>query len=181
MAKAHSQGPTGRRAQGRRDRRPATRQALPTGSETRRANLRLLMDQRGANQLARTLGYSNASFLSQMAGPNPIRGVTEKTARRFEATLGLPQGALDAPMGLEPAPALPANGESFASPSQGASIDLTADVIRLVGKLFDEEGVDLSVTRFADVVALAVMDAVEHENHARPEHVRSLVRLVKPQ
>lgn len=136
------------------------------------------MDQRGANQLARDLGYTNASFLSQMAGPNPIRGVTEKTARRFETALGLPQGALDVPLVLEPASGLPATPSS---PSQGANVDLTADVIRLVGRLFDEEGVDLSVSRFADVVALAVMDAVEHENHARPDHVRSLVRLVKPQ
>lgn len=181
MAKAHSQAPSGRRAQGRRAHPPSTRDTLLTGSDRRRANLRRLMDQRGTNQLARTLGYSNASFLSQMAGPNPIRGVTEKTARRYEMKLGLPQGALDAPMSLEPAPALPANGESFGSPSQGASAGLTADVIRLVGRLFDEEGVHLSVERFADVVALAVMDAVEHENHARPEHVRSLVRLVKPQ
>lgn len=173
MGKSHSQVPLKRRAQGR-----AT---IATGSETRRANLRRLMDQMGTNQLARSLGYANASFLNQMAGPNPIRGVTEKTARRFEAALGMPQGTLDEPMVLEPAPSVSANGEAFSSPSQGASVDLTADVIRLVGRLFDEEGVDLSVSRFADVVALAVMDAVEHENHARPEHVRSLVRLVKPQ
>lgn len=144
-----------------------------SASDTRRENLRRLMKKRGANQLARDLGYANASFLSQMAGPKPIRGVTEKTARRFEAALGLSAGALDVPLERdEPAAA---NGKSFAAePSQAASIDLTADVIRLVGRLFDEEGVDVSsAVRFADVVALAVMDAVEH--------VRSLVRLVKPQ
>lgn len=141
------------------------------GVETRRANLRTLMEQRGVNALARQLGYANASFLSQMAGPNPIRGVTEKTARRFEARLGLPVGSLDRPvvqLAQSDAP-------------QAVSVGLTAEIIRLVGRLFEEEGVDVSGMRFADVCALALLDAAEHDEQPRPDHVRSLVRLVKPQ
>lgn len=127
------------------------------------------MQQRGVNELARQLGYANASFLSQMAGPNPIRAVTEKTARRFETRLGLPAGSLDRPV-------------SGAAPAAAAttSVGLTAEVIRLVGRLFEEEGVDVSGMRFADVCALALLDAAEHDEQPRPDHVRALVRLVKP-
>lgn len=121
------------------------------------------MQQRGVNELARQLGYANASFLSQMAGPNPIRAVTEKTARRFETRLGLPAGSLDRPV----------SGAT-------TSVGLTAEVIRLVGRLFEEEGVDVSGMRFADVCALALLDAAEHDEQPRPDHVRALVRLVKP-
>lgn len=173
MGKSQRQAPTAKRS--------TLPRHTPNGGNTKRENLRRLMDQRGANRLAKQLGYSNASFLSQMAGPNPIRGVTEKTARRFELAIDLPVGALDTPTSGDAPPARVANRESAVQPSQAASVDLTSDVIRLVGKLFDEEGIDVSGVRFSDVVALAIMDAVEHDSQARPEHVRSLVRLVKPQ
>lgn len=135
------------------------------------------MVERGAKQL----GYTNASFLSQMAGPNPMRGISEKTARRFEAALGLARGWLDTVHDSPVAAAPVSTIRPVEKKPEHTSVGLTADVIKLVGKLFDEEGVSLSAMRFADVVALAVMDAVEHENEARPEHIRSLVRLVKPQ
>lgn len=102
--------------------------------------------------------------------------MTEKTARRFEVKLGLPPGTLDVPISGDP-PRVTTTVDG----DQAASAHLTADVIRLVGRLFDEEGIDVSGVRFADVVALTIMDAVEHDSQARPEHVRSLVRLVKPQ
>lgn len=47
-----------------------------------RENLRALVEQWGGPlPIARKLGYSNASFVVQMCGPNPTREVTEKTAR----------------------------------------------------------------------------------------------------
>lgn len=64
--------------------------------QIRRENLRHLIKIRGgANALAKALGYANASFLSQMAGPNPMREVTEKTARQIEESLGIAPGVLD--------------------------------------------------------------------------------------
>lgn len=53
-------------------------------SEVRRANVRALIEKYGASKLATRLGYRNPSFLSQQAGPNPTREVTERTARAFE-------------------------------------------------------------------------------------------------
>lgn len=125
--------------------------------EIRRKNLRKLMDEHGATVLAKRLGYRSPTFLSQLAGPNPTRQVTEKTARRFEADLGLPTGYLD---------------------GRPATVDL-ADIIRLVGRLAEGEGVELPVNRFADVAALAVTDATEHGGVAREAHIRQVLRLLK--
>lgn len=65
--------------------------------ETRLANMRRLveMTEGGAAELARVMGYAHRSFISQMAGPNPVRRITEKTARSVEAAMGLPSGWMD--------------------------------------------------------------------------------------
>lgn len=47
------------------------------------------------NELATALGLSDASYISQMVGPNPRRRFTEAAARRFEYRLKLDVGALD--------------------------------------------------------------------------------------
>lgn len=49
----------------------------------------------GATALAKKLNYANASFLVQMAGPNPTREISEKWARNTEAKLGLESGWFD--------------------------------------------------------------------------------------
>lgn len=65
-------------------------------NEIRRKQLQKLIAQQGSSRkLSQLLGYSNASFLTQMAGPSPTRDVTEKTARKIEQTLGLPEKWLD--------------------------------------------------------------------------------------
>ncbi len=64
--------------------------------EQRRANLRELMRTWGGpTSLAKKLGHSNGSYLAQLAGPNPSRDLSERTAREIEARLGLPTGWLD--------------------------------------------------------------------------------------
>ncbi len=149
---------------------PKTAARMTRLGEVRRDNLRKLIAERGANALARALGYSNASFLSQMAGPNPMREVTEKSARAFEKKLGLPEGTLDRESGSTASPA---------APLSPAEVPLTVDVIRLVGKVLEDEGMQIGPMRFADVVALALTDAVEHQGKARPEMIRSVVKLLK--
>lgn len=140
-------------------------------AEVRRENLRRLIAERGgANALAKALGYTNASFISQMCGPKPMREVTEKTARSFEAKLGLASGTLDRASGSTASPV------AALSPSE---VPLTVDVIRLVGKVLEDEGMQLGPMRFADVVALALTDTVEHGGKPRPEMIRSVVKLLK--
>lgn len=66
--------------------------------DVRRANLRMLIGEyEGVLQLGVKLGHKSGSYLSQLAGPRPTRDVSEKLAREFEATLGLPAGWLDVP------------------------------------------------------------------------------------
>lgn len=136
-------------------------------SEVRRANVRALIEKYGASKLATRLGYRNPSFLSQQAGPNPTREVTERTARAFEQKLGLPAGTLDVPPDQEARPA-------------DVSTRVIADVIRLVGTIIQNENVQMPPPqRFADLVSLAVVDTMEHGGVPREQHIRSVVRLLK--
>jgi hypothetical protein len=78
--------------------RPTAESVLKTVGTNRRNNLRRLIGEgrRFTTQvdLASTLGVTD-SYLSQLLGPNPIRRVTEPTARKFEYKLGLRTGSLD--------------------------------------------------------------------------------------
>jgi hypothetical protein len=139
-------------------------------NEIRRDNLRAIMKKRGGStKVAAQLGYKTGSFFSQMLGPTPTRDITEKSARRYEAALGLPSGTLD----KEHLPEAPA----AAPPS--TDVALISDVIRLLGSVLADEKMNLPPQRFADVAALALEDAAERGGKPRESHVRSLVRLLK--
>lgn len=141
-------------------------------AEIRRERLRQLIEKHGVSNLATMLGYRQASYLSQMAGPNPSRNISEKTVRNFEAKLDLPSGALDEPVLREEEKTV----EVVQQPTDTA---LVADVIRMVGNICATEKVELSPMKFADVVALAYLDAVEHNRTPRPDHIMQIVRLLK--
>lgn len=140
--------------------------------DIRRENLRrLFREHGGASELSRKLGYTNPSFMTQVAGPNPTRRVTDKNARRYEKELGLPEWWIDT--AHDATPDVP--------PAPAAAVDtaVIADVIRLVGSVLQDEKVDLGPSRFADVAALAVQDTIEHGGQPREAHIRSVVRLLK--
>jgi len=65
--------------------------------ETRVENLRRVveMTEGGAGAVAEAMGYRHQSFISQMAGANPIRRISEKTARAIEEAMGLTSGWMD--------------------------------------------------------------------------------------
>lgn len=144
---------------------------MSKSNDHRLTNLRRLIDDAGGpSSLAKKLGYSNASFLVQMAGPNPMRKVTEKTARAFEEKLGLPAGHLDQPS----APSAP---PVASAPPQ--SVPFTVDLIRLVGKVLDEEHVSLPPLRFADLVAFALVESEAQRKMADADQIRRVVALMK--
>jgi hypothetical protein len=63
---------------------------------TRAANLRLVASRyEQQSDLAGVSGWRTASYLSQLIGPNPTRGVSEATSRKMEQKLGLPGCSLD--------------------------------------------------------------------------------------
>lgn len=147
-------------------------------TEIRRVNIRTLVEKRGMlSKLSKALGYKNPSFLSQMVGPNPTREVTEKFARRVEEAAGLEPGALDRPRDGVPAQApAPAAQTPVTAPRTDT---LVVDVIRMVGKVCEAEGVAPSPMRFADLVALAYLDSVEHGGQARESHIKAVARLLR--
>lgn len=137
---------------------------------TRITNARLALERAGGvGQVAEKMGYANASFLVQMFGPNPTRPASEKTMRRMEAALGLPDGSLDKP----PAAQLPP-----ASATQVNTQHLV-QMIQMVGRLAAEEGVNLSTDRFATLVAMAYEESAEHPGQGREGKIRQVVQLLK--
>lgn len=170
-------------------------------TDIRRDNLRrLIADNDVPSAVATKLGYVNSSFMAQLAGPNPIRNVTEKTARSYEAKLGLPTGWFDTEGAQrvritdsgfdyivahhidhtqQSAPPVSSGVRQIASVMMGDSeVDLLA-LIKLVGKLCEEKNVEMPVTKFADLVALALVDAQAHGGHAREEHLACVIQLLK--
>ena len=131
--------------------------------EVRRENGRKLIQTHGGTKLATLLGHKSPSTLSQIFGPNPTRTPTEKLMRRMEEALGLPTGSTDGDM----------------TPPPAVTTDTVAAVIRLVGVVLESEALSLPPRRFADVVALAYTDTMEHGGKPRETHIRSVVRLLK--
>ncbi len=131
--------------------------------DIRRTNGRLLIEQHTSTKIAELLGHQSPSTLSQVFGPNPTRAPSEKMMRRIEDVLKLPSGSTD--KAAEPAPAVGA--------------DAVAEVIRLIGEIAEREGITLPPRRFADLVALAYTDTVEHGGKLREPYIRQVVRLLK--
>ena len=133
----------------------------------RRENLRALVEQWGGPlPIARKLGYSNASFVVQMCGPNPTREVTEKTARKIESALGLPEGWLDGPHASDPAPVPVDHG-------------LVARIVQVVAQTADDEHMRLTPEKLGDVVALVYADTESHGGVIRPAFVNQVLRLAR--
>ena len=69
---------------------------MKSNYQTRRHNLRnLIAEWGGPTSLAAKLGYSNGSYVAQLAGPHPSREISEKVARTIEQRLALPANWLD--------------------------------------------------------------------------------------
>ena len=100
----------------------------------------------------------------------------------MEAAMGLPHGYLDrAPQPGEKVAASVKAPEPAApnAPATPFNKETVTDVIRLVGSIADDESVVLPTGRFADGVALAFSDAVDHGGTPREGHIRQVVRLLK--
>lgn len=109
--------------------------------EQRRGNLRALMKQWGGpTSLAKKLGYSNGSYVAQLAGPHPSREISEKVAREIETKLALPMGWLD--------------GEHTGKVAQLDDEALSV-CVRAVSAALRDAGRMVNPDQMADLVALA--------------------------
>lgn len=135
----------------------------PPVFETRRANLRALIEQyQGPSSLARRLGLSGPSFLSQITGGH--RHLQEKTARRWEELLGLEAGWLDRPR----------EGLSVRS----VDLDLIVAVVHTVGRVAEHDSKTVRPVQFAQVVVLAYEDALA-KGRIDEQFVRRLLNLTR--
>ena len=131
--------------------------------DVRRENLRkLIADWGGPTSLSLKLGYSNASYIAQLAGPHPSRDVGEKLARSVEEKLGLPALWLDGPTPEAPK----------------INNDLLAQCIRAVGTTVQEDRARLTPAQHAELVALTY-DQGQRTGTLDEAYIRRLLRLIK--
>ena len=171
----------------------------------RRSNLRRLAATYGWTELAKRLGYRQPSFLVQMAGPNPTREVTEKSARRFEKELELPEGSLDvvstdvspadqiravdalvnniptlapvvAPVVL---PQLATNMPTLAPMSDDEASSFVQDTIRAVSLTIGQQGVKLDKMKHLQIVNMAIGDAIDNGGRVNDSYIVNMVKLLK--
>jgi plasmid maintenance system antidote protein VapI len=133
--------------------------------ENRRRNLRVLAEQwGGVNGLAKKLGYSGGSYISQMT--SGYRPITEKTARRIEKDLRIrPSGWMDEPHDLPIAP---------------AQIDeaVLIQIMRSVASVMDEVGISANISTQQRIVEL-VYENAKSTGRIDDEFIRRVVDLLK--
>ena len=134
--------------------------------DNRRTRLRALIEQWGGPKpLSLKLGYNNASFLVQMAGPNPTREITERTARKIEQALNLPANWLDQ---VEPTPQQP----------QPVDSALMSRIVNVIAQTAEDSGIRLKPAALGEMVALVYGD-YERAGSIRPEFIHSLFQLLR--
>jgi hypothetical protein len=138
----------------------------PTKNDYRRTNLRALIDQwEGPLQLAKKLGYANASFIVQMAGPNPSRQVSERFAQMVEDKLNLGRGYMDKKPGAVQTVLL--------------NTDLLNDCVRVVTQECEDAGVRFAPAKFADLVTLVYTDAVGNSGTIDTARMKMYIKFAK--
>lgn len=142
------------------------------GSKTndrRIANLRRLRARFiQQEELAKALDWT-APYVCQLIGPHPSRPISERTARKIERRLGLPEGALDAEPGTAKR-----NGAGAAS----SASNLVAPVMTALDEEIGRQRMELSRVQYRALVDHVHRDAVTRGG-VDPDAVRGLVRLLR--
>lgn len=128
--------------------------------DTRRENLRILFKRHGGKtKVALKLGHANASYMSQLAGPNPTKKISEDVARDIEKKLELEEGCMDVPgMGrvaaITKVPEAQEPPAEYAAPSESSRqrlIDATAVVLDVTNRAPNA----LPPSKIGELIALA--------------------------
>lgn len=133
--------------------------------EVRRAALKVLIAQwNGPTSLAKKLGLSGPSYLSQLL--SGARPVTEKCARKFEAQLDLSQGWMDQ--------------EHDDTKAKPAPVDthLVTAVIKMVGACLEEASMQVKPEKFSDLVAMAYEETLAHGGPSEA-FIKRLIKLIR--
>jgi hypothetical protein len=128
----------------------------------RRRNLRRLVNHAGgATALARAMGYTGPSYVSQMLGGHRI--VTEKTAAALEHAFTLPSGWMEREHELSVDPDGDMGGPGMAAVA--------------LYHAMEKEGCHLSPAQFSEVAALIQRDA-ECRGSIDHNYIHRLIKLV---
>lgn len=140
---------------------------MSTIYEIRRDNLRRAVNEKGATSVAKLCGYASASYISQMAGRNPTRPITEDNARKFEKALGMQPGSLDIERDLygNPIGKFPPPVEKSEPPITLSTIDHRrfALIVSILKQALDARGVEVKGEKFASLVTLLYDDFAKDE------------------
>ena len=136
--------------------------------EIRRQQLRkLVSEHEGMNALARKLGLKKGAYISQLLTNPPLRDISEKTARKWEKALRLPEGWLD----RAPPAAVSNNGSTLNS-------ELLAQVLAGVNEALRMAKITLSPNQLSDLVVMQYADALP-TGRVNQERIQKLVGLLK--
>jgi hypothetical protein len=137
--------------------------------EVRRTNLRhLVTEHEGMGKLAKKLGLAKGAYISQLLTEPPVRTISEKSVRKWEKILSLPEGWMDG----EP--------RRYGGQATGATINtaLLTQVISAVTEALKAAKVDLPTAKVSDLVALSYSDALAL-GRVDTDRLQTLVGLLK--
>lgn len=138
-------------------------------SEIRRMNLRRLVSEHGGmGHLARKLGLTRGSYISQMLMDPPVRPISEKVVRKWESLLRLPTGWFDGQ---------PRANAGATHPAQVDAPVLTAVLSEVLDALRAAK-INLSPAGISELVALHYSDAVS-SGRVDPDRIRRIVGLIR--
>lgn len=154
---------------------------MATIYEVRRDNLRKYIEEHGGpTSVARALGLSGPSYLSQLTTANRYRYVSEKTAREYETKLGLPEGWFDVPRDERGRPLAPAaHPRPRAVQETPPPVESTDIAVRCARAVFEAlAGQTIPAAKFDTLLHLVIEEAhgkTDAELRAFAERVVGLV------
>lgn len=139
---------------------------MPSTYDIRRDNLRkLIREWHGPTSLAKKLGHSSGSYLAQLAGPNPSRDISERTAREIESKLDLPSGWMDR------------ENANNLHPSRSLDEAGISDAVRLVSSCLRDAGLRPDPEKTAMLVTLVYERRVD-TGAVDESYVKRLIKLM---
>ncbi len=129
--------------------------------------------------LAVALGLTK-SGLNQLIGPNPIRPISERMARKFEKRMRLAPGTLDGepvkPSGAPGAPSYTATPSPALEPMQ--EVQILDTVMRAADDAKKRVGLILTDEKYRALVSVLYRSAARSGGQVDPAEVDNLVRLM---
>ncbi len=156
-------------------------ETVPKAVATRRlANVRTLAARYDTQvDLAVALGLTK-SGLNQLIGPNPIRPISERMARRFEKRLRLAPDTLDTePVKPSGAPGAPAHQPTPYSPLEPMhEVQILDTVMRAADDAKKRVGLILTDEKYRALVSILFKSAARSGGQVDAAEVDNLVRLM---